>query len=28
MPVSALAGGLLSFALPKESRQRKGDPNA
>jgi hypothetical protein len=28
MPVPAPAGGLLSFASPKESRQRKGDPDA
>ena len=26
MPVPALAGGILSFASPKESIQRKGDP--
>ncbi|MEQ1558494.1 MAG: hypothetical protein ABL933_06065 [Methyloglobulus sp.] len=28
MPVPAPAGGILSFALPKESIQRKGNPNA
>jgi hypothetical protein len=28
MPVSAPAGGLLSFASPKESSQRKGDPDS
>jgi len=28
MPVSAPAGGVLSFASPKESTQRKGDPDA
>jgi len=28
MPVPAPASGILSFALPKESIQRKGNPNA
>jgi len=28
MPVPALAGEMLSFASPKESIQRKGDPDA
>ena len=27
MPVPAPAGGILSFASPKESTQRKGDPD-
>ncbi|OAI12686.1 hypothetical protein A1359_13445 [Methylomonas lenta] len=28
MPVPAPAGGILSFVSPKESIQRKGDPDA